>query len=259
MKLNENMFSLSKQYFTKGKNGFTSATITGERRVGKTMYSMQVVYQICRYRGMTKEIAWATALNSIVFTMDDLVNIIKKHNYDNRRDFLIWDDSGVYGSGLLYRYNADNAMVLKALMDTIGTRVRLLMLTCPDIEGLMKFLRRYQDFLVHVVEHHHTYGYNGRLATVLKPYRAKNLSRRWKRAYNDEFNVKIPDNIYKVYVKKRDSYADTIIEELLRRGGDDGREIIRENFGEEQLVGQNRLLDHLVPADNEGSTLPSRE
>ena len=247
----DNMFSMAKQYFVRGKNGFTSATVTGERRIGKTMYCLQNVYQICRYEGQSQREAWTSALNAIVFTMDDLVKIIKKHSHNNRRKFMIWDDAAVYGSGLLYRYNADNAMVLKALMDTIGTRVRLLFLTCPDMEGLMKFLRRYQDYLINIEVYGETFGWNGRLATVLKPYRKKNLSRGWRRAFNDEYNVRIENWVYEKYVELRDSYADTIIKELLEYGKG-GKEVVEANFGQEQLVGQDNLQSDLVQSDTEG-------
>ena len=164
---------------------------------------------------------------------------------------MIWDDAAVYGSGLLYRYNADNAMVLKALMDTIGTRVRLLFLTCPDMEGLMKFLRRYQDYLINIEVYGKTWGWNGRLATVLKPYRKKNLSRGWRRAFNDEYNVRIENWVYEKYVELRDSYADTIIKELLEYGKG-GKEVVEANFGQEQLVGQDNLQSDLVQSDTEG-------
>lgn len=247
------MFGLAQQWKIRGNNGFTSATITGERRVGKTMYALQTVFQICRaYLGMNETESWNTALNSVVFTMDDLVKIIKRHNYKNRRNFVIWDDSGVYGSGLLYQYNIDSAMVLKALMDTVGTRVRMMLLTCPDSEGLMKFLRRYQDYLININVYGATHGANGRLATVLKPYRAKNLARRWGRGWNDEFNVHIDNEIYGRYVEKRDSYADTIIKELLRHGKK-GRRVSEETYGEDdQLVRQSGLLSDLGIANSEG-------
>lgn len=246
------MFGMSQQFFRRGKNGFTSAIITGERRVGKTMYSLQTVYQICLYRKMKENDAWEVALNSVVFTMDDLVRIIRKHNYKNRRDFVIWDDSGVFGSGMLYAYNIDNAMILKALMDTVGTRIRMLLLTCPDSEGLMKFLRRYQDYLVNINVYGKTYSENGRLATVLKPYRAKNLARKWGRAWHDEFDVRIPDWVYERYVEKRDKYADRIIKELVKRGKK-GRDVVRETYGEDnELVRQSELLDDVASADSEG-------
>lgn len=255
---NDKMFGLAKQYFRKGKKGFTSAIVTGERRIGKTMYSLQTVYQICRYEGQTPQHAWDSALNSIVFTMGDLVRIIKKHNHDNRRRFLIWDDSGVYGSGLLYQYNVDNAMILKALMDTIGTRVRLLMLTCPDIEGLMHFLRRYQDFLIYIEPHGATWGAYGRLATVLKPYRRKNLARGWKRAWSDEYNIMIDDRIYNLYEDMRDKYADIIIKELLKRGKE-GRDVAKQTYGEDnELVRQSELLDDVAKLDSASSLAPDR-
>ena len=250
------MFGMAQQYFRRGKNGFTSATVTGERRVGKTMYCLQTVYQICRKKGMSHEEAWETALNSIVFTMKDLIKSVMKHNHRNRRDFVIWDDSGVFGSGMLYAYNIDNAMILKALMDTIGTRVRLLMLTCPDSEGLMKFLRRYQDYLVGITPYNKNIPEHGRLATVLKPYRAKNMSRKWKRAWYDEYDVRIPDEYYDRYVAKRDKYADIILKELTKRGKR-GRQIAQQTYGEE-LVRQSDVFDDVAPVDSEGDIIKDR-
>jgi hypothetical protein len=250
--INNSMYGLTKQYFRRGGSGFTSAVVTGERRVGKTMYCLQTVYQICRYKGMSEEEAWKTALDSIIFTMKDFVKILKTHNYKNRRDFIIWDDAGVNASGLLYRYNMDNAAILKALMDTVGTRVRLLMLTTPDFEGLMKFLRRYQDYLVFIEPYYLTYGVYGRLATVVKPYRRKNLARGWAKAWRDEYKVTIDDEVYSKYQKIRDNYADIIIKEL-EKYGKDGEAAIRGTFGEERtVVRQTELLSDLVSVDTEG-------
>jgi hypothetical protein len=258
VKINDAMFGLTKQYFSRGPNGFTSAIVTGERRVGKSVFCLEIVYQICRYEGMSSDLAWDTALNSIIFTMKDFVDIVSKHNYKNRRKFIIWDDSGVYASGLLYQYNILDVMKLKALMDTIGTRCRLLLLTCPDQEGLMKFLRRYQDYLICIEPYHKTFDRNGRLATVLKPYRAKNLSRKWGRAWNDEFNVKIDDDIYNRYIKIRDDYATIVLKELKKRGKR-GRKVAEETYGQDnELVRQSELFDDVAPTDSEGSDTPDR-
>ena len=251
VKINDSMFGLTKQYFRKGKNGFTSATITGERRVGKTMYALQTVYQICRYEGLGKKESWKIALDSIIFTMKDLVNTLKSCTYENRRKFIIWDDAGVNASGLLYRYNMDNAAVLKALMDTVGTRVRLLMLTTPAFKGLMSFLRDYSDILINIEPYHMNFGYNGRLATIYSPYLAKNLVRHMAKAGRDEYNVKIRDDVYNKYVKIRDNFVNIITDELINYG-ENGREVIRENFGEDRaLARQTGLQPDMVRTDTE--------
>lgn len=249
------MFGLAQRYIKSGKNGFVSAIITGKRRVGKTMYSMQTVYQICRYNGMKEGDAWDVALNSIIFTMDDLIKAIRNRSHKNRRDFLIWDDAGVYGAGMLYLYQVNNAMVLKAIMDVIGTRVKMLLLTCPDSQGLMKFLRRYSDFLIRVGIGRDIRQYD-RNAYVSSPYWAKGCSIRWRKAWTDEFNVKIPNWIYERYIEKRDSYANIIIKELMKRGKD-GEAVADETYGEDhELVRQGKLQSDVVPTDLQGYRLP---
>jgi hypothetical protein len=131
----------------------------------------------------------------------------------------------------------------------------MLLLTCPDSSGLMKFLRNYGDYIVQVEPYHKTYGNNGRLATVKRPYIAKNMSRRWARAWNDEFDVRLPDFVYKKYIKKRDKYTNIIIKELMGYGKD-GENVIRENL---ELAGQDSLLADVVPPDNEGDDTSDRE
>jgi hypothetical protein len=238
------MFGIVNQVERRGKNGFTSAIITGRRRIGKTMYSLQCVYQLRIRQGDTPDMAWEVALNSCVFSMEELIRKIQSHTYKQRSEAIIWDDAGVYGGSLLYLYNVDNAMVLKALMDTIGTRTKLLLLTCPNVGGLMKFLRNYGDYIVDIsIADRSTRG--ERNATVYQQYHAKNLVQRWRRAWIDEFNVRIDTKYYSRYTEERDKYANKIIKELLKRG----KERRAEETDDNKLVRQDKLQPDVVEPD----------
>jgi len=234
VKIDESYY-LTKMYFKKGKKGFNSVQVTGERRIGKSVFCMQVIAQICLCEGASEENAWLTALNAMTFSMEDLVKTIKRHSYNNRRKFLVWDDSGVYGSGLLYRYNQKHAPVLKALMDTVGTRVRLLMLTTPNSDSLMSFLRKYGDTKVHLTEYHNTFGKNGRLVTIRRPYTRKNLAIGYFIAKREEIDIRVPDWVFNKYVKMRDKYADIIINKM-GDYGEAGKQVVRQTYGQRRSV-----------------------
>jgi hypothetical protein len=184
--------------------------------------------------------------------MDDLIKKIELRTHNNREDFLIWDDAGVYGAGMMYQYNMDNAIILKALMDVIGTRVRLLMLTCPDAEGLMKFLRRYSDYLVIVdlpkKRPHVAYD---RDATVLQPYLAKNYVKKWGIGWVDEVNIKIPDDVYNKYIEIRDNYAQHILGELMDNGRrrKKGNKLVRQADLQPDVA--TAFIQGLEPADRQ--------
>jgi len=61
-------------------NGFLGAIIEGERGYGKSMYALKVMAQIhYKMNDITEEEAWIRSLNSMIFTMEDAIELISNN------------------------------------------------------------------------------------------------------------------------------------------------------------------------------------
>jgi len=194
-------------------HGFTSATVTGKRGAGKTAYALKVAREIGKYDGLDEAGQWKFAIDSCIFSMDDIIKVLKSHDYKNRAKILIWDDAAVHGSSMNFFLKMKDVAILKGLMDTVRTSTEALLLTCPDQGSLLKFLRRYGDFRITVHKHDDW----ERRAVGYQKFRFRHQAFRERKLWVDEFSCFIPDKYYHPYMKKRDRYKDELLKELTQR------------------------------------------
>ena len=184
-------------------NDFISFTVYGNRRIGKTIFALLVateVYNTIHDCGVEK--AYKMALKSLVFSIEDVVNIIDKHSLKNKKPVVIWDDTALHGSGLLYHVKQTEFADLKAQMDVIGDSVNCLILTTPTFKGLISFLRNYDEMRVRITKVNSEYQRRAQFYdTRTLPSGKSIVYKRW----HDDFSINLKDSWYLPYVKMRES------------------------------------------------------
>lgn len=207
------MLVLSSRIIKARPHEFTGGIIVGKRGAGKSAYSLKVAYEIGRYDGLSNEDAWEFALNSCVFSLEDIINTIKSHNYTNKSKIIIWDDAAVHGNSLQYFVDVFSVSLLKGLMDTVRTSTEALLLTCPSVSTLLKFLRKYDDYYIRVSKHKDW----DRRALGYQKITLPSQLQRTKKLWMDEFSCYIPNTYYHRYMDKRDKYKEELIKTLEKR------------------------------------------
>ena len=197
-------FKISEKILNTLPNDFLSFTVYGNRRIGKTIFSLLVATEVYNtiydYDNVDK--GYKMALESLVFSIEDVVNIVDKHSLKNKKPVVIWDDVGIHASGLMYHAKMTEFADLKAQMDIIGDSVNCLILTTPSFKGLISFLKGYNEMRVNItrVDSHYrrrAQFYNTRVL----PSGTTNIYKLW----HDDYSIKLSDKWYLPYVKKREA------------------------------------------------------
>jgi len=142
--------------------GYIGAIIAGEFGKGKSTTAMhlgreiaQAVYGLNEYQG------YEVALDNMVFTMDEIINATDnlgtvqdwedidplaaiKQSAKLRKPFIIWDDAAMHGSKYKHFLDMNMAYELQSNFDTIRDVTSCVIITVPEDDELLKFLRNYR-------------------------------------------------------------------------------------------------------------------
>jgi len=198
-------------------NGFLSAITKAERGYGKSMYNLKIMsYVYYNILGCSEDEAWELALNNMIFTPQQLLNLIQKNiERDELSPVICIDDAGVHFSSYLYFINLYETSLLNATFDTIRTAVHSILVNCPDKQRLLSGLRHYDDYEVTIYMGPNG-GYN-RKAVGIKWYSLPDGKRKFRKTFEDHFSCYVPDDIYNKYLVQRKRYLKDISDELKKR------------------------------------------
>ena len=202
-----------KIYYAFRSNGFFSAIVEGRRGIGKSSYSLKTMHDIFVYLGYDDDVAWQMAIDRMLYNINDIVDFIDQSNGDKKEVVFTWDDAGVFGGNLRYFSHMKEVNLLSSLMDTIRSSVGGILLTCPSQFGLLKFLRRYDNYLINIIRD----PVQGSWYRIARGY-LKNSLPSGKviiyKKFDDFFSAYLPNKWYEVYMKKRHEYNKTNAEYL---------------------------------------------
>lgn len=197
-------------------HGFVSATVVGTRSVGKTVYTLKVAAELyMELYGLDIDAAYEKAIDSTVFTIEDVVNMLEKHDFNNKADIVIWDDAGIYASGLMYHTNVTLFALLKGMTDSLRTCTNVMLMSTPTQSGLIGFLKSYDEFLIKIIKASNG-GYN-RIAKAYKWMTLPSGTRRIYRQWEDNFNCYMPKRHYSRYAEIRNKEKDKMVKMLRER------------------------------------------
>jgi len=187
------------------RNGFFSATVTGARGIGKSSYALKVLQDVYTALGYDNETAWRMALDRCLYRIVDVVDFLEKSSNQKEHEVaFIWDDASVFAAGARWLTHHREMILLQAIMDTVRGSVSAMILTCPDLLKLARFLRRYDDYLIKI-----GYSPRGGMYREAKGYVRRILPSQQIRVYRnylDSYSCYLPNWVYDEYCLKRDDY-----------------------------------------------------
>lgn len=211
------MFNLTKKILKEQKHDygvFVGGIVYGLRDIGKSSYAIKTAYQVYRGLGYDEEESWRKALDSIIFKIKDVTKLIETYtDYDSRAPIVLWDDAGMHASSMSYHTDMIMARHLKGIIDGIKTATHSLILTTPNIDGLLSFLRKYDDYRIRITGNDEW----NRVAIISHWVTHDTKSRRLRKWKKDAFSCRLPDWVHEIYKKQRASYLDEFNEEMKRK------------------------------------------
>lgn len=197
------------------QNGFLSAITKAERAYGKSMYNLKVMaYVYYKLEECSENYAWEKALENMLFTPDQFLNIIQQNiRKDIITPVICIDDAAVHFSSYLYFINLYETSLLNATFDTIRTAVNAVLINCPNKNRLLSGLRHYDDFEITIYKASGG-NYYGRRAVGIKWYSLPDGHRRFRKTFEDHFSCYVPDWIYNKYMKRRKLYLKVVSDDL---------------------------------------------
>ncbi len=218
------VFALSRIIAT--RPDMVGAVIYGMQRSGKTMYSLLVMYDFYR--------DWDKVMSNIFFTLEDLIDAIKKRVLENfsvekQIKVICWDDAGVHGSKYLFFRSRQLTEYLQNLFDVVGLAVKAILITTPNPENLLKAIRGYEFYRVKIVKLTN----DNRIAVGYKSSLLPSGKMIVRKVFEDYYNLRIPNDVYKQYLEMREQYLEEAVENLeqflkgkrwWRKGKHDGKE-----------------------------------
>jgi len=185
--------------------GFTCAIVEGNRGIGKSSYSLKVFHDIFVNQGWLDDVAWSMALDRILYKVEDIIDFLDKSQKKRQHEVgFIWDDAAVFGSNLTWYTNIKLVHLLQSLMDTVRGSVSGMILTCPNQGQLLKFLRRYDNYIVEI-----THTEQGGWYRMAKGYVKRTLPSGTQRIYPnyyDFYSCYLPVDVFDRYQMKRKKY-----------------------------------------------------
>lgn len=182
----------------------TGAIIFGGQRVGKTSYALQILYDIYQ--------DWDITLGLCFFRLEDIIGFLRDRiKLKMTIPALLWDDTGVHGNKMLFYTQRTMAEYLQNLFDVIGTITQGILMTTPNPENLLKAIRGYEFHRIKIIKANSNYR---RMAKGYKNILLPSGTRRIRRDFEDTFDVRIPNDVYKDYIITRNSYLDSALDNL---------------------------------------------
>jgi len=206
-------------------NGLYSSIIIGRRGIGKSSYAIQTLFQVFRTLGYDKEESWEMALDRVLYTIPDVVKFLDNSRNKKDLDIFIWDDAGVYAGGVRWFTHQKEMVLLESISDTLRNMVYGVLLTVPDIRTLSRRLRSYDDFIIKIYMSQNNNGKepvdpNIRQARIYNKSMTPVGQVRIYKQYNDNFDIMLPDWVYKKYQDKRRSYGGQELKHLKKMVND---------------------------------------
>ncbi len=187
-------------------NGYFSAVVCGPKGIGKSSYGLRVLHDVFVSLGYDDNTAWQMAIDRCLYRITDVVNFLERSsNQDKPEPVLLWDDVSVFACGTRWWTHRDEMQLLQGVMTTVRTCVNAMIMTCPSINELAKFLRNQDDYYVKIV-----YDKKGGLYRIATGYVRRFSPAQQLRVYTkykDFYNAYLPKWVYEKYMDKRSEYS----------------------------------------------------
>ena len=207
----------------------TSALCVGKRGIGKTIYCIKVARQYYEIKyGMETGEAYEHALNSIIFSLDEMIHLMKTHSWKNRVDLIIFDDCGIFTSGMMYSSFHKQFAMLRASLDGIRGITGALLMTAPAVNSVAKFIQSYEHYVIKVRKYHNW----ERIATGYQKYRAGFGKTYTRKIFQDNFSTYLKQPYFSDYMELRNSHKEELIKVLDKMNTKSSKQALKYMEGE---------------------------
>lgn len=214
----------------------TNVLIYGEPRIGKSVYAIKVLKELCRYKGIQDPDYWRRFM---IWDLKDLPPLIKEIRSSGKKaPGIVLDDFGV--SAFAWNWRAPKVEAAMKMLETAGTLTDVMIMTSPSVQMVVKKALTLEGILIgKVVKRTDDIGAEGDSAKAHPFLRQVRLYRNslmpWNKRYNSEavsdtFSVRLDQRDYDWYKPVRESYLDRIREELERSINDPRAQMITTNI-----------------------------
>lgn len=201
----------------------TNVLIYGEPRIGKSVYAIKILKELCRHRGMEEPDYWR---RFVIWDLRDLPPLIREiRNSGKKAPGIVLDDFGV--SAFAWNWRAPQVEAAMKMLEVAGTMTDALMMTSPSVQMVVKKALTLEGILIgKVVKLTDDEGSKNPNSIFQHAYLRRislyrNALMPWNKRYNNEvvedtFSVILERRDYDWYKPVRESYLDKIREELER-------------------------------------------
>lgn len=194
---------------------FVGSIVYGPRRVGKSVYALKEMMQIFMALGCTKEEAWRYSMDSLFFEIDDFLKLTRALGDQD----IVWpilglDDAGHAAGSQKWFTKRKDVLALASVFDTIATTTSGLILTTPNFDRIVGFIKDAEDFYrVRITDEGSEDKPWNRIASgyklrVLPSGQIRIYSKSEEDAnFKDTFSARLNDEPYEEYRQKRRMYT----------------------------------------------------
>lgn len=226
------------------RNGFTGAIVYGTKGMGKSAFALITMYDLY-HNGLdyTKKQAWEKALDNTWYELETIIENLKdirdeinesdNNNSNKKYECLHFDDAGAYFGGAQYNKYWKEHSELSGMMDTLRSATNGLILSCPNWKKLVNYITDEDYIRVKIMEPLNTNDlyeefeylenmneydpstipddFFERVASVVDFETWHSGKRTAKKEEETNFNCRLPDDVYKTYMRMREGYFDNEI------------------------------------------------
>lgn len=180
------------------RNDFIGAVISGQRRSGKSVYMMYVLYELYKHD-------WDEVFKHIFFTMEDFTAFLMDALRTGIRvPCVAIDDAGVHFGAQAYNSHRNQVSHITALLDTIGIISKSIVVTVPSSGNLIKAIRTANFYHCEIHQGRTKYareshGYLLHTSPKGQIYPTKE--------FIDHYDTRVPEAIYERYSRVRRKYS----------------------------------------------------
>lgn len=202
--------------------GFRGGIVYGDRRIGKSIYSLKVMVEIFKAFGCSVTDAWELAFSSLYFDPRHLLETIEL--LASRK--LTWpvvtlDDAGVGAGKHIWFTDRDLYYAMNSVIQTVGTVFSGFILTTPNFQRMLDAFRDAQDIYRIEVRYNGTGWERKADAYLIKLLPSGTIRIRSKRdpqsGFVDEFSAYLVNKYYARYINIRWPYTQATAQDALSK------------------------------------------
>jgi len=146
------------------------------------------------------------ALDRCLYKITEVVDFLERSsNQVEHEPVLMWDDASVFAAGTRWWTHRNEMQLLQGIMTTVRGCVNGMILTCPSISDLARFLKNQDDHYIKI-----TYDPKGAMYRIATGYIRRFSPANQLRVYTkfkDFYNCYLPKWVYNAYTVKREGYT----------------------------------------------------